>query len=111
MQDTYSEAELDGMSLSQRVELAVKGKIDWKEVNRPEADERRRAQAEAAIPLSTRLKRTPLCRSQAEYERRRYLRIHNPREELAAVERRLRLSVEQDKLRKAERAAKDWVAA
>ena len=111
MSDHYSEAELDGMSLSQRVDLAVKGEIDWREVNRPEADERRRAKAEAAIPLSTKLMRTPLCRSSAEYERRRYLRLHTPREELAAVERRLKLSIEQDKLRKAERAAREWVAA
>lgn len=107
----FTQEQLDEMTLTERVSLATSGQIDWREVNRPEADERRRAAREAAIPLCVKLARTPLCRSTREYERRRWLRLHNPREELAGIEVRLRLSVEQDKLRKAERSAREWVAA
>lgn len=94
---SYTQEQLDGMTLTERVELAEQGKVPWEEVNRPEADKRRAAAEQAAIPINTRIASMNLCNSHREYLRRKHIRLHANRESRAATEALLKRSIEEDR--------------
>lgn len=90
----WTQEQLDRMTLSERVELAEQGKIPWSEVNRPEADRRRVAAEQRAIPVADfLLGQTSICPSIRKQELRRRNRRNANREHRAYVEAMLAQSV------------------
>lgn len=90
----WTQEQLDRMTLSERVELAEEGKIPWGEVNRPEADRRRAAAEQRAIPIGDfLLGQTNICPSTRKQDMRRRNRRNANREHRAYVEALLSQSI------------------
>lgn len=76
---SYTQDQLDDMTLRARIDLASKGELCWTEVNRPEADAEREQREELAKPLTQRLQGNRMCRNGREQATRRLQRRNKER--------------------------------